>query len=198
MRQIDSCSPTEDNSDIQAFSATNAGWFAVFTVPNHEKKVAEHCHYREIERFLPTYQCRRAWKNRQTVNLDLPLFPSYLFVRIQPAQRPLVLGIPGVLNVLGGRRLSSELPEHYIGMLRTGTALQRIVPYPDAAVGDKVRITAGPMAGIEGVLTEFRSSARVVVSIELIRQSIAIEVLLDEVTPLGGRPLAHMNWRADS
>ena len=158
----------------------------------------EYCQYREIERFLPTYRCQRTWKNRQTVNLELPLFPSYLFVRIEPVQRSLVLGIPGVLNVLGGRRDSSELPEHYVGMLRTGTALQRILPYPHAAVGDRVKIASGPMAGIEGVLTQFRSATRVVVSIELIRQSIAIEVSRDEVVPLHPGSLAYVGWSVES
>lgn len=164
--------------------SANHGWSAVFTIPNHEKKVAEHCHYREIERFLPTYQCRRSWKNRQTVQLEIPLFPNYLFVRIPPERRATVLGIPGVLKVLGGHRGALTLPDPYISMLRTGTALRRILPHPGVTVGDRVQIVSGPMAGVEGFLTQVRAATRVVVSIELIRQSIAIEVARDEVIPV--------------
>ncbi len=167
-----------------ALEFSTEAWHAVFTNTRHEKKVAHYCQLRGVEQFLPTYCSRRTWKNRQSVNLDVPLFPNYLFVRILPAQRSAVLGIPGVISLVGRVRGYSTVPEPYIEMLRTGTALQRIFPHPTTEVGDQVRIVSGPMAGIEGILVRARSDLRVVVSIELIHQNIAIEIARDEIEPV--------------
>lgn len=177
--QESSCDLSIDTSCV-----SHSSWLAVFTNSRHEKKVAEHCQYRGIERFLPVYASRRLWKNRQTVSLEIPLFPCYLFVRVQPQQRSAVLGIPGVISIVGRPQSPSAVPDQYITMLRTGVALQCILPHPQTAIGDRVRIISGPLAGIEGILARVKSDLRVVVSIELIRQSIAIEVSRYEIEPV--------------
>ena len=58
-------------------------WYAVYTMSRHEKRVAEHCERIAIEPFLPLYTSRRSWKNRTTIDLQMPLFPNYIFVRLQ-------------------------------------------------------------------------------------------------------------------
>jgi transcription antitermination factor NusG len=163
-----------------------SAWFAVFTTPRHEKKVAEHFQGRAIEGFLPTYNSMRTWKNRQKVNLAIPLFPSYIFARIQQSERGKVLGVPGVLSIVGTPNRPTPLPDHYIETLRTGTELRRMYPHPATAVGDRVRIVSGPLAGIEGVLAHVRSEFRVVLSIEMIRQCVSIDIGRDEIEPVVG------------
>lgn len=160
------------------------GWFAIFTNRRYEKKVTDHFQYLGIESFLPTYSCKRTWKNRQKVTLKVPLFPNYLFARFESRQRGFVLGVPGVQDIISGPRHANAVPDHYIETLRTGLALGRILPHYKVEVGDRVRIVAGPMAGVEGVLARIRSEFRVVLTIESIRQSVSIEVFRDEIEPL--------------
>ncbi|HEY3929833.1 MAG TPA: transcription termination/antitermination NusG family protein [Candidatus Koribacter sp.] len=171
-------------NSIKIGRPVNGGWWAIWTHPRYEKKVAEHLVCREVETYLPTYTHRRRWRNRQNVALELPLFPGYVFARLASGQRSRVLSTPGVLTILGDRKGSDLLPDRYIEALRIGLKLSRIVPYSRTAIGDRVRIVAGPLAGIEGVLTAFRSELRIVVSIWMIRQSVSIEVARDEVEPV--------------
>ena len=78
----------------------SANWFAAYTHSHHEKRVASHFGERQMEAFLPLYATRHRWKNRCEVNLELPLFPNYVFVRIDPRKRVRVLEVPGVLSLL--------------------------------------------------------------------------------------------------
>lgn len=160
------------------------GWFAVFTQPRHEKKVVGHLELRDIEAFLPTYRSRHVWKNRQTVTLDLPLFPSYLFVKLRQRQRGAVLGVPGVLGIVGNSHSVSTISEKYVAALRDGIAQNRILPHAQPAVGDRVRIVSGSFAGFEGVLANIRSEFRVVLTIESIQRSVSVEVSRNDVEPV--------------
>jgi transcription antitermination factor NusG len=92
-----------------------------------------------------------------------------------------VLGAPGVVTIVEGTRESGRVPEHYIDFLRAGLALGRIHPHAEPAIGDRVRISCDPFAGIEGTLTRERSELRVIVTIECIGQSISIEVSRAEI-----------------
>jgi transcription antitermination factor NusG len=157
-------------------------WLAVFTQPRHEKKVADHLRARSIEAFLPTYKTQRRWKNRQTMMLETPLLPGYLFARMNLSERRRALGVPGMVSILGvPGRDGLTVPDIYIATLRTAMALRRIRPHPRAEIGDRVRIISGPMAGISGTLAHVRSEFRVVISIEMIRQCVSIEVSRDEI-----------------
>ena len=77
-------------------------WFAVYTAPRHEKRVGQYLGVKQIEHYVPLYQARRKWSDGTTVILDLPLFPGYVFVRIDRSQRVRVLQVPGVVSFVGG------------------------------------------------------------------------------------------------
>lgn len=168
---------------LQMRSTVPLNWLAVYTSSHHEKRVAEHLEQRDIESFLPTYPASRLWRNRCKTTVAMPLFPSYVFVRIDPRQRVRVLAVPGVLSLVGSAGKPTPLPDCEIESLRAGLGQRTITPYPYLVAGERVRIKAGVMAGIEGVLVRQKSNFRVVLTLETITQSVAVEVDVDELEP---------------
>ena len=164
--------------------ACDRNWYAVYTVPQHEKSALKHLGLREIESFLPTYETFRSWRNRQRIKLTLPLFPTYLFVHISFRERAKVLQSPGVVQILGNGRESACLPESEVEFLRSGSCRQRIEPYRDLVVGEKVRIKSGVMQGLQGTLVRKSNSLRFVLTLELINQHAAIQVDAEDLEPL--------------
>jgi transcription antitermination factor NusG len=160
-------------------------WFAVYTTPRHEKHVSEILAERQIEAFLPLYRTNRQWKKSLPVVLELPLFPTYVFVRIARQARGAVLSTPGVLSIVGSSRESWPLPDLEIEALRSGLLERRIEPHPYLVVGERVRIMAGVMAGVEGVLVRKKNDLRVVLSLDTIMRSVAVEVDADDIEPVG-------------
>lgn len=152
-------------------------WFAVYTTPRHEKRVSQYLSQRGIAHYLPLYHVRRKWRDGSTVTLDLPLFPGYIFVRIERRERVRVLEVPGVLRIVGGPgRQPASLPEAEIDALRNGLHLRRAEPHPLLTIGQRARICSGALAGMEGVVVRKKNSLRVVLTVELIMQSVAVEV----------------------
>ena len=152
-------------------------WFAAYTSPRHEKRVGQHLEMREIEHFLPLYRTHRKWSDGSRVTLDLPLFPGYIFVCIERAQRVRVLEVPGVLSVVGGTGGEpASLPEEEIDALRSGLSLRNAQPHPLLKVGQRARIRSGAFAGMEGVVQRMKYSYRVVLTLDSIMQSFAVEV----------------------
>ena len=159
--------------------ASERKWYAVFTVPQNEKSAVKHLDLRDIETFLPTYETVRVWKNRQRVKTILPLFPTYLFVRISHWERVRVLESPGVLHIVGNGRNYIPVADTEVEFLRSGLFGRKVEPYTDLVVGQKVRITAGLMQGVEGILVRKCNSTRFVLTLNLINQHAAVEVDAD-------------------
>jgi len=151
-------------------------WYAVYTCANHEKRVAAELHARSVENFLPLYHSMRRWKDRR-VPLDLPLFPGYVFVRLALCDRLRVVQVPSVVRLVGFGGVPAVLPENEMEIVRAGLARGlRAEPHPFLTVGRRVRIVDGPFAGLEGILKQKKSGLRVVVSLELIQRSVAVDV----------------------
>ena len=164
--------------DLDAI-ANQRRWYAVFTVPQNEKSVVRHLDLRSVESFVPTYETIRVWKNRQRVTTVLPLFPCYVFVHINHRERVKVLGSPGVLRMVGNGRQYVPLEEADIELLRSGLSGRKLEPFQELVIGEKVRIKAGLLQGVEGTLVRKNSSLRFVLSLELINQHAAVEVDAD-------------------
>jgi len=163
-------------------------WFAVYTTPNHEKRVAAHFRSREIESYLPVYRAKRRWKNGCNALLELPLFPGYIFVHIAAHARVRVLQVPSVLWIVGNGRLPVPLCDDEIESLRAGLGARTAQPHPYLTQGCRARIRCGPLTGWEGVVLRTKGAAhglRVVLSLEAIRQSVAVEVAAEELELLG-------------
>jgi transcription termination/antitermination protein NusG len=177
-----------------AVQEVSPNWFAAYTNSHHEKRVASYLAERQIESFLPLYATPRRWKNRCEVNLDLPLFPNYVFVHIEARERVRVLEVPGVLSLVGFGRTPAPLPAFEIEALRSAIGKRKIEPHPYLVIGERVRIKAGPMTGMEGVLVRKKSNFRVVLALDAIRQSVAVEVDADDLEALPksrGRVVPH-------
>jgi transcription elongation factor/antiterminator RfaH len=151
-------------------------WYAACTRSNHEKCAATHLEQRSIEHFLPLYDSVRKWKDRRK-RLERPLFPGYLFVRIPLQERLRVLVTPGVVRLVAFDNRPAALPDQEIETLRN-VLVNGIhsEPHPYLSVGRRVRITRGAFAGVEGMLIRKKGRVRLVLSIDLIRQSAMIEV----------------------
>ena len=159
-------------------------WYATYTRANHEKRIREQLEQRSVESFLPLYETVRQWKDRR-MQLQVPLFPGYLFVRIAAVDRMRVLQVPGVVRLVGFNGQLAALPNEEIESLKKGLASGvRAKPHPFLTVGRHVRIKAGPLGGREGILLRRKGSLRVVLSIELIQRSIVVDVDVADVEPL--------------
>lgn len=158
-------------------------WLAAYTTPRHEKSVVRHLAVREVEYFLPLYKATRHWKNGCKVEVEFPVFPNYVFVRVDRKLSNRVLDAPGVLAFAGSGRLPVPIPDCEIEWLRNDLPLRKFEPHPFLVVGNRVRITSGALAGMSGVLTRKKSGLRVVLSVDLIRQCVAVEVGMDEIEP---------------
>lgn len=160
-----------------------AHWYAVYVVARHEKVVAEQLARRSVESFLPLYHAVRYWKKRRA-EVNLPLFPSYLFVRIPASERLRVLEIPGVVHVVSSYGVPVAMPEEEIESLRMALQLRRSEPYPYLAAGRRVRIHSGPLRGLEGIVQRQNSETRIIVSVDFIQRSVSIEVRPEDLQGL--------------
>lgn len=160
-------------------------WYAAYTKPCHEKRVAEQLEIRNIKLFLPLYLSQRRWNNGCKVTLERPLFPGYVFVHIPPDERIGVLELSSVVSIVGTAREPTPLPDEDIERLRAGLHLTHAEPHPTLATGETVRIRRGPLQGMTGVVTRQKNSFRVVLTVHLIMKSVAVEVCADNVEPIG-------------
>jgi transcription antitermination factor NusG len=159
-------------------------WYAAYTSPHHEKWVAGQMNESRIECFLPLYKSVRRWKDRRK-ELELPLFPGYVFVRIALRDRLQVLRLPGVVQFVVFQGKPAALAEPEIEALRHGMhGDSKFEPHPYLRTGRRVRIRRGPMEGVEGVLVRRKDSFRVVMTIDLIMRSVALEVDIADVEVL--------------
>ena len=169
-----------------------AAWFALQVKPRHEKTAAWALHNKGYEEFLPLYRSRRRWSDR-IKELDIPLFAGYVFCRFDPEERLPVLTSPGIVSIVGMGKIPAPVAEAEIAALqavvRSGL---RAEPWPFLRIGHGVRIELGPLAGLEGILSDFKSRQRLVVSVTLLQRSVAVEIDRGWVTParLGRRGAA--------
>jgi transcription termination/antitermination protein NusG len=163
----------------------SARWYAIYTNSRHEKVVAKQLQDRSIETFVPLYRSWHRWKDRRKL-VELALFPSYVFVRIEAQKRLRVLQVPGVVSLVSFNGEPAALPEQEINALRNGLENEVYAePHPYLRVGRRVRVVRGPMAGAEGILSRKKEKYRVVISLDVLMRSIAVEVDGADVEPIG-------------
>jgi transcription antitermination factor NusG len=127
-------------------------WYAIQTRHRHEKKVAEQLTGQAVESFLPLHYRKNKWRNGVTAEVSLPLFPGYLFARSGKDQRVRLLQIPGVIGMASSSSRPTAILDAEMSTLRAMVERYQAEPHPFLKVGDVVRIIAGPLAGMTGIL----------------------------------------------
>lgn len=172
------------NSNQAAPVPVPTAWYAAYTHPRHEKKVAEQLEERGIEAFLPVYHSVRQWKDRRK-ELDLVLFPGYVFVRLSLTDRMRVLQLPGVVRFVTFNGQPAALLGDDLAALRN--ALEqglRAENHPYLNIGRKVKVVSGPLAGASGILQRLKTNSRIVISIDAIMRAVSVEIDETDIVPL--------------
>jgi transcription antitermination factor NusG len=151
-------------------------WYAIYARHQHEKTVAQILTSKGFEVLLPLYQSVRRWKDR-TKTLSLPLFPCYLFLNGGLERRLDILTTPGIHALVSTAGSPNPIPPAEIEALRrtieSGASLE---PHPFLKCGDLVRVKSGPLTGIQGILVRKKNLYRLILSVEMLGQSAAVEV----------------------
>jgi transcription antitermination factor NusG len=165
----------------------SSAWWALYTRHQHEKKVADMLLAKEFEVFLPLYDSMRKWKDRNKL-ISLPLFPGYVFVRGGLHRRLEVVSTPGVHMILFHGERVAIIPENEIEAIRrTLQGSSRVEPHPFLKCGERVRVTRGTLEGVEGILIRKKSLCRLVLSVDMLAQSVAVEIDASDVEAVAPR-----------
>lgn len=164
--------------------ASQRQWFAIRTAAGREKAVSAQLLNKGFEEFLPLYKSRRQWSDR-TKELEFPLFPGYLFCRFDFSNRLPILVTPGIKLIVGYGKIPAPVSDAEIESLRRAvTSGAEAMPWPYLSVGQRVRIREGSLVGVEGILLQVKNSWRIVLSVELLRRSVAVELDRGAITPV--------------
>lgn len=172
-------------SDIEAarLSVDGGNWWALYTRHQHEKVVAEALATKGFEVFLPLYESVHRWKDRKKV-LSLPLFPCYVFVRGGLDRKLQVVTTPGVHMILYHGERVATIPESEIAAIHRAIAGRfRVEPHPFLKCGERVRVIRGALEGLEGILLRKKNWSRLVLSVDMLAQSVAVEIESSDVEP---------------
>lgn len=182
--------PVTYNSTCESNYPVTHRWYAIRVKSRHEKPVSCALQNKGIEPFLPLYRARHRWSDR-TVNLQLPLFPGYVFCRLGTGNWLPILTTPGVLKMVSVGRTPAPVDDNEIEsiktILRSGLAAY---PWPVPRVGDQVVIDGGPLTGLEGVLSGLKKPDRLVVTLTLLQRAVAVEIDGWSVRRTSGQPAA--------
>ncbi len=151
-------------------------WYALHVKCHKELEVASHLASEGYETLVPTHRVRRKWSDRSK-DVDLPLFPSYAFCRFNPEAKFAIVSMPSVLKIVGFGSAPIPISAEEIDSLRVVCERgHRCTPHPFLSAGQKVRVVAGPLSGVNGILLSYGRNNRIVLSVELLRAAAAVEV----------------------
>jgi transcription antitermination factor NusG len=159
-------------------------WYAIQTRVRREQLAATLLARKGYEVFLPTYASDRLRRGRSR-EVNSALFPGYLFCHFDVQKRLPILVTPGVVGVVGNGRAPIAVPHSEISAIRSlvlsGVPAE---PWPYLECGQRVRISDHALEGLEGILVGHKGSHRIVVSVTLLRRSVALEIHRSNVTPI--------------
>jgi len=167
----------------------NPEWYALVVRPRSEKAVAEALAYRGVEAYLPVYRGRYR-SARCFKDVDLPLFPQYVFCRIGASPRGHVLSTPGVFRFVAfGNTLAPVDTSELEGIRRALSSGTEAQPWPFLQVGDPVEIVEGPLRGLAGRLLTTKGDCRLILRVSLLQRSVALTIDRRWVRPTRMAPL---------
>jgi len=156
-------------------------WYAAYTSANREKTIAAELERRLVDYFLPLYSTVRRWKDRR-VQLDLPLFPGYVFVHFALRDRLNVLQIPGVVHLVGFGGRATPIAEKEVARVREFLHLGiRAEPHPFLKAGRQICVKSGPLEGMQGIIVRRKNRNRLVISFHVIHRAVAVDMDLADL-----------------
>jgi len=164
------------DSDGEHDENAGRGWFVLRVRPKHEKQVFRLIDLMGHESFLPLYRARQRHTQRWQ-DIDRPLFPGYVFCRFDRASWVPVINTPGVVDALRiGKTLAAVDDEEIEALQRVQQAKTAMEPWPYLRIGQKIRVEAGPLAGLKGILSQVKGQRRLVLSVTLLQRSVLVEI----------------------
>lgn len=170
--------------NVEAARDVPERWFALRVRSRCEKVVAAIARNKGFEEFVPVYQSRRRWSDRLK-SVELPLFPGYVFCRLDPQHRLPLLTIPGVLHFVGIGKIPIPIEDAEVAAIQLAVRSGLVAePWRFLETGQRVRLGGGPLVGLEGILVGSAEQQRVVVSVRLLKRSVAVAVERHWATPV--------------
>lgn len=161
-------------------------WYAIATKPRHEKVVSKQLQSGSFESFLPVIRTLSRWKDRR-VEIERPIFPGYVFTRIDLLERTKLYTVPGIVRIISFNGKPAPIDDSEIEGIRTCLTRGRFpAPYPFPALGDRVVVVSGALQGLRGLVVRNKKQCRIVVSIRLIHQSVSVEIDANLLEPDDG------------
>lgn len=160
-----------------------SAWFALAVAPRHERTVERGLTRLGVEAFVPWHRVRRRWSDR-IKELELNLFPGYVFCRLGSGGKLVVARQPGIYGIVGAGASAAVIPDADIQAVRSVIASGLpLGPWPYLREGQRVRIRHGSLAGIEGTLAQIRDRCRVVIHVDILCRAVAVEIDRDMLCP---------------
>jgi transcription antitermination factor NusG len=167
-----------------ALTAAASQWFALTVCPRHEKQAAQILDAKQVVYCLPLYASLRYWKDRRK-QVEMVLFPGYVFVNIALRDRLAVLTVPGVVGFVSFQGRPAVVPDHEISAIRVGSSSGcDVQPHPYLKKGQRVRVKAGPLVDTEGILVRRKGHFRMVISVNSLMRSLSVQVDECDIAPL--------------
>lgn len=170
----------ESRNPVKIVDSVQPAWYACYTRPRAEKVAAQELFDMDIEHYLPLQRTRRKWSDRMKW-VDVPLFRSYIFVRIFPEQYNKVLAVNSIVRFIAFESKAVVIPDYQVDsiklLLNQGSELE--VTRENLLPGEKIVVQAGPLIGLPGELIEFRGKRKVLIRLGQLGESILVNVPIE-------------------
>jgi len=162
-------------------------WYALTVPYQHERQTEKALQSKGLETLLPVYRSRRQWSDR-VKDVEIPLFAGYVLCHFDLNDRIHVMDTPGVARIVGFGGMPAALEDSEIGSIQQMVLWKLpLAPWPYLKAGDRVRVEHGPMRGQEGTLVRTKDSLHLVINIDVLQRSVAVQVDREAIVPIGGR-----------
>jgi transcription antitermination factor NusG len=184
------CSPGQvdlENAARHHFGVETAApdrWYALFVRSRHEKTVEKSLRSKCYNVFSPSCRTKRKRVDR-IAEIEVALFPGYVFCQFDPSKRLPILMTPGVVGVVGRGNRPVPVDDTEIASIRTVALAGRSVqPWPFLRAGQRIRMQSGPLTGIEGIFLRVQDEDHLIVSITLLQRAVSVVIEKDSVSPI--------------
>jgi hypothetical protein len=174
----------------QEAAGDNSKWFAAYTMSRHEKRIAAQCDRIGIEHLLPLYVLQKTWKNRVRVDVQLPLFPNYIFARLLPGAHVALLQVPGVLSMVGNAAGSVPILAEDMDALRQLVRCKPFLPHASYAAETAYASTEDHSSGLLDWYLEETTAYAFIVTLDVIGKSVAVDLDATELETFGPQSLS--------